>query len=110
MALQADIDYQIALLTWENAEIDHQIAATGSSVTPYEALEQERSFRRSESTFTTAHHNLVLDVIRDYFAVHQATVDLDIRERELEVAEVELAQLEEKLNIGNDTDHEVLKN
>lgn len=109
LALEADIDYQIALLTWENAEIDHKITAIDDNVTPYESLERERNFRRAENTFAQAHNDLVLDILRDYVSLKRAAVDLDVRTREVEVAEIELAQLEEKRNIGNATEQEHLQ-
>lgn len=109
LALEADIDYQIALLTWENAEIDDRIARAQGDMTPYEQLQHELTLRRAQNTFSQAQNNLILSVISDYIGLIQAAQQLEIRERQLSLAEAELHRTEQMIQIGNATEQDRLR-
>src|SRR5690606_11497518 len=109
LALRADIDYQIAKLTWENAEIDDRIARVQGELTPYEQLQRDLSLRRAQNTFAQAHNNLVFGVIDDYLGLIQATRQLEIRERQLALAKAELLRTEQMIEIGNATEQDRLR-
>lgn len=109
LALDADIDYQIALLTWENAEIDDRIARAEGEMTPYEQLQRELTLRRAQNTFSQAKNNLILSVISDYIGLIQAAQQLEIRERQLSLAEAELHRTEQMIAIGNATEQDRLR-
>lgn len=109
LALDADIDYQIALLTWENAEIDDRIARAQGEMTPYESLQRDLALRRAQNTFAQARNQLILGVINDYVGLIQATNQLAIRERQVALAEAELRRTEQMINIGNATEQDLLR-
>lgn len=109
LAQAADIDYRIAALTWENAQIDDRTARASGPLTPYETLQRDLQFRRAENTFAQAHTSLVLGVIRDYISLRQSKAQLEIRERQLKLAEAELERVEQLIAIGNATEQDRLR-
>lgn len=109
LALEADIDYQIALLTWENAKIDDETARVGGETSPYARLQQNLSLRRAQHAFEQAHVNLVLGVAGDYVGLTQAERQLEIRQRQLGVAEEQMARVEEMVRIGHATEQDLLR-
>lgn len=109
LATATDIDYQIALLTWQNARIDDLIARSQGEMTPYERLQRDLTLQRAENTFVQARDNLILGVINDYIGLIQAARQVEIRARQLELAEAQLHRTEQMIAIGNATEQDRMR-
>lgn len=109
LARDADLNYQIAELTWENAQIDDTIARAQGAMTAYEQLQHDLSTRQAQNTFLAARNDLALGVVNDYFNLIRAAHDVEIRNRQLTLAENELTRVEQMIAIGNATEQDRLR-
>lgn len=106
LALMHDIDHEIALLRWENARIDSRIAQAGGPVSDFDRLQREINERQAERNYKAARNNVIIGTVGDYFNLQQSWRTLEIRTREAQVAQEELALVRERVRIGGSTPQE----
>ncbi len=91
-ALDSSIEYQIAILNWENTEIDRKIQALQPVQTEEDRLRMELANRQAERSLNNVLSNVVFSVTQDYF-------NLSKLERQVQLAKNQLALAEHDFNL-----------
>ncbi len=108
-ALESSIDYQIALLNWSNTEIDQKIQSLQPVQIEEDKLKMELAARQAQGALSTTQANVIFAVTQDYYALSRQERQLQIAENQLALAQHDLNLVSRRVSMGELPERELAK-
>src|SRR5690554_2026185 len=102
-ALENSLDYQIATVDFEKSKLEHQKSIAGNLLQPsrYNELSMEISRISGENTYRNTGFQVIQNTIRQYGELWLSDLDLEIKEKNLELEKMRLEEARAQYEIGD---------
>ena len=103
IAIEQNYDLQLARLKLAKAKLEYQRQNASNLLTPskYSKLSAEFSLAAAENTYQNSLDHVISSTISQYNTIWLANLDLEIKNKQLELAKKELAQAKAQYEIGD---------
>lgn len=103
MALENNLDYQVATINYERSKLEYQKKIANSLLQPsqYSKVEAEISLNSAENTYRNTRYQIVNNIINQYTDLWLAGLDLDIKNKSVELEQLRLQEAQAQYEIGD---------